>query len=74
MNTQISRLPQKIKQSTSISHHISSKSIQSQDVELLQLLNQHQWNKSKVAKELGIGRTTLWRRLNALGLEQEGEN
>jgi len=32
----------------------------------LQLLEKHQWNKSKVAKELGIGRTTLWRLLKNL--------
>lgn len=31
--------------------------------QLLQLLEKHHWNKTKVAKELGIGRTTLWRML-----------
>ena len=31
--------------------------------ELLQLLEKHKWNKTKVAEELGIGRTTLWRML-----------
>jgi len=31
--------------------------------ELLQLLEKHRWNKTKVAEELGIGRTTLWRML-----------
>lgn len=30
---------------------------------LLALLEKHHWNKSKVAEELGIGRTTLWRKL-----------
>jgi len=34
--------------------------------ELVQLLEKHRWNKSKVAKELGIGRTTLWRMLKNL--------
>ena len=34
--------------------------------ELVQLLEKHHWNKSKVAKELGIGRTTLWRMLKNL--------
>ncbi len=34
--------------------------------ELVQLLEKHHWNKSKVAKELGIGRTTLWRMLRFL--------
>lgn len=31
--------------------------------ELIQLLEKHKWNKTKVAEELGIGRTTLWRLL-----------
>ncbi len=34
--------------------------------DLVQLLEKHHWNKSKVAKELGIGRTTLWRMLKNL--------
>lgn len=31
--------------------------------EIVQLLQKHKWNKTKVAEELGIGRTTLWRLL-----------
>jgi len=31
--------------------------------EILQLLEKHKWNKTKVAEELGVGRTTLWRML-----------
>lgn len=42
-----------------------------QEIEILQLLNKHQWNKTKVAKELGLGRTTLWRKMKALGLKTE---
>ena len=34
--------------------------------EIVQLLEKHHWNKTKVAKELGIGRTTLWRMLKDL--------
>jgi PAS domain S-box-containing protein len=34
--------------------------------DLIVLLEKHKWNKSKVAKELGIGRTTLWRKLKLL--------
>ncbi len=30
---------------------------------LIRILEKHHWNKSKAAKELGIGRTTLWRKL-----------
>jgi transcriptional regulator of acetoin/glycerol metabolism len=36
---------------------------------ILSLLTKHKWNKSKVAKELGMGRTTLWRKMNRYGLE-----
>jgi len=35
---------------------------------LRSLLQKHQWNRSRVANELGIGRTTLWRKLKAHGL------
>jgi PAS domain S-box-containing protein len=34
--------------------------------EILQLLEKHKWNKTKVAKELGVGRTTLWRMLKKI--------
>jgi PAS domain S-box-containing protein len=34
--------------------------------ELLLLLEKHKWNKTRVAEELGIGRTTLWRMLKNL--------
>jgi len=35
-------------------------------------LQKHQWNKTKVAEELGIGRTTLWRKLKNLNIETDG--
>ncbi len=35
---------------------------------LLALLEAHTWNRTAVAKELGIGRTTLWRRMKDYGL------
>ena len=34
---------------------------------LLDVLEKHRWNKSKAAKELGMGRTTLWRKLKQMG-------
>jgi PAS domain S-box-containing protein len=34
--------------------------------EIVQLLEKHHWNKTRVAKELGIGRTTLWRMLKSV--------
>ena len=37
--------------------------------ELRQVLNTHHWNRQAAAQSLGISRTTLWRRMRALGLE-----
>ncbi len=37
--------------------------------ELIQLLEKHKWNKTKVAEELGIGRTTLWRMLKNINYD-----
>jgi PAS domain S-box-containing protein len=34
--------------------------------EVLRLLEKHKWNKTRVAEELGIGRTTLWRVLRKI--------
>ncbi len=34
--------------------------------ELIRLLEKHKWNKTRVAEELGIGRTTLWRLLKKI--------
>ncbi len=39
--------------------------------EMLMLLEKHRWNKSAAAKELGIGRTTLWRKIKQLGIAVE---
>jgi len=38
--------------------------------EILRLLELHHWNRSKVAKVLGIDRSTLWRRLKAMGFSE----
>lgn len=35
---------------------------------LVEILEKHKWNKSAAAKELGIGRTTLWRKMKKAGL------
>jgi PAS domain S-box-containing protein len=37
--------------------------------QLVELLNTHKWNKTKVAEILGVDRTTLWRRLKSIGIE-----
>jgi PAS domain S-box-containing protein len=39
--------------------------------ELMGLLNEYHWNKSIVAKKLGIGRTTLWRKMKSMGLYEK---
>jgi len=38
---------------------------------LLSSLNRNKWNKSKVAKELNIGRSTLWRKMKQFGLQNK---
>lgn len=38
------------------------------NTELIELLSQNRWNKSKVAEILGIDRTTLWRKLKSIGV------
>jgi len=66
------KLPPKIRQSATRRGGLSQKHLPGQEeIEILQLLNKFQWNKSRVAKELGIGRTTLWRKMKVLGLENE---
>jgi len=40
-----------------------------ENTSLIQLLNQHKWNKTKVAQILGVDRTTLWRKLKAMGIK-----
>ncbi|GAB4177422.1 MAG: sigma 54-interacting transcriptional regulator [Calditrichia bacterium] len=37
---------------------------------ILDVLNQCHWNKSKAAAMLGIGRTTLWRKMKLLGIDE----
>ena len=37
---------------------------------ILKALEGNKWNQAKTAKELGIGRTTLWRRIKAMGLKK----
>ncbi len=37
---------------------------------IARLYEQVNYNKSELARQLGVGRTTLWRKLNKLGLKQ----
>jgi PAS domain S-box-containing protein len=67
---QLSKLPPSIKREYhSIEPVVSPVSGRTQKNELVQLLEEYHWNKSLVAKKLGIGRTTLWRKMKAMGLQ-----
>lgn len=37
---------------------------------IIEVLKQHDWNQAKVAKKLGIGRNTLWRKIKQYGLKK----
>ena len=65
------KLPPTIRQNVSCyDTQLTQFAQQDKDADLVQLLEQHRWNKTRVAKELGIGRSTLWRKLKKLGVEK----
>lgn len=41
---------------------------------ILSKLHEHSWNQAKVAKELGIGRNTLWRKLKEYGIKTQEDS
>ncbi|OGU37180.1 MAG: sigma-54-dependent Fis family transcriptional regulator [Ignavibacteria bacterium RIFOXYB2_FULL_35_12] len=43
--------------------------IEHNSANIIELLNTHKWNKTKVAEILGVDRTTLWRKLKSLGID-----
>ena len=49
-------------------HVMPDSQVPFENTSLLELLNQHKWNKTKVAQILGVDRTTLWRKLKSLGI------
>jgi transcriptional regulator with PAS, ATPase and Fis domain len=66
-NISINSLPASFKSNTIQVNEESIKEIRSDNTsQLVKLLEKHKWNKTKVAQELGIGRTTLWRMLKNL--------
>jgi len=68
---QLSKLPPNIKRLRSeFEPVISPVTGTTQKNELVRLLEEYHWNKSVVAKKLGIGRTTLWRKMKAMGLQE----
>jgi len=56
---------------------VSSKKIKWVDMErefILQVLRENNWNRKAAAKELGIGRQTLWRRVKRLNIQAPKED
>lgn len=69
-NISINNLPSNFKVNLSISPKEVINEVKNDNTsQLIKLLQKHHWNKTKVAKELGVGRTTLWRMLKNLGLD-----
>ncbi len=67
----ICAFPAKIKENiycSQIHNVIPNAVLPFENASLLGLLNQHKWNKTKVAQILGVDRTTLWRKLKAMGI------
>jgi PAS domain S-box-containing protein len=67
----ICAFPEKIKQNIYCANNnnvIPNDQIPTEYAELIELLNQNKWNKTKVAEILGIDRTTLWRKLKLIGI------
>ncbi len=70
-NLDICSFPSKIKENAHCKKNIntiSERDFPIQNSMLLELLTENKWNKTKVAKILGVDRTTLWRKLKAMGI------
>ncbi len=69
---EFSKLPENLKENSSgKSPSPFTGGMDLERAKLIQHLEKHHWNKSKVAAELGMGRTTLWRKLKSLGITEE---
>jgi transcriptional regulator of acetoin/glycerol metabolism len=62
-------LPPMLRAATSCPEQKGGSEDPSSRAHITQLLETHRWNRSKVAEALGINRTTLWRRMKALGIK-----
>lgn len=68
-NLCVCSLPKKIRGAINCKKKNSLEGLEAlNNISIIELLNKHKWNKSEVAKELGIDRTTLWRKLKSLGI------
>jgi PAS domain S-box-containing protein len=66
----VNNLPSNFKNNLNVTISETINEIKSDNTsQLIKLLQKHHWNKTKVAQELGIGRTTLWRMLKNLGVD-----
>jgi len=71
-NISINNLPSTFKSSQVVNNEAALKELKMDNTsQLIKLLEKHKWNKTKVAEELGIGRTTLWRMLKNLSSEKQ---
>lgn len=69
-NISINNLPSNFKNNFNPANSETVKEFKSDNTsQLIKLLQKHHWNKTKVAEELGIGRTTLWRMMKNLGVD-----
>ncbi|OGU34838.1 MAG: sigma-54-dependent Fis family transcriptional regulator [Ignavibacteria bacterium GWB2_35_6b] len=50
-----------------LNSHTNKAAFQKDTVQLVKLLEENNWNKSKVAKLIGVNRTTVWRQLKNMG-------
>lgn len=62
-------LPAYLRKENCIEPRYFKKTKETENEYLIGLLEEHNWNKSKVAKVLGINRTTLWRHLKSIETE-----
>ncbi len=67
-----SKLPPSIRRGSDCSHLVESQKMQpyknDQYTFIRETLERNHWNRSRAARELGMGRTTLWRKMKSLGL------
>ena len=71
-NISLNNLPSSFKNNPAIQHPEVVQEVRNDNTsQLVKLLEKHHWNKTKVAQELGIGRTTLWRMLKNFPQKEE---
>ena len=52
-----------------VGDHKRSTLVQLEKAHILAALSEHRWNQTKVAAELGISRTTLWRKMKRYDID-----